>query len=731
MSSQRCLPSDCVAQHARRTELWTRIRAHCRPYFDAEGRYDGNAWSGAERAYDQRVVVELAIALLQGDAEDRALAEQALRANDLMIGHCAFTMDYLLALWHSAAECLTPEMRAWVFAQIRDGSATTVTAPVIAGAGACGYDVSHNGYNLKGMQWHGYNDNHVAMGTSSMLLAGELLEDATLQAAGRASLLNLRDTLQRRGFIHEANDCYLPHTMYPLAAIAAWSTSEECRQLAQDALARLWADLLGHWHPHLGRKLGPSARDYTLGRLSSKGWVMLWYYVFGAEALPGWLSIDDIFDPAPPERRIAWPQHEGNAWNLGFLARLSAQPFIVPEFLQPWVSEKAYPFEIIGTNETGNMLEIYEQVLPDGTKVQHGVTNVQYAGGPHLFTTYLEADWGMGSVDTRLVGSCPNNNFQISYRKRRPLAHIADQGSWYCSYTINDKVMAEEQHVQVMEGMPESATLHGPVHFADAGRFATVQHRRTAIAVYRPRPLEHWKLTSLGLTLLYPKHYGNEVDELWFGDERVEGWSAEVPDIRDIFIKDGPVYIGFRPLISPWLPVDGPAPLPCDLRMKAEQRGLWGCVHLYSYRGPAIALSEQDLSRIGNGFVAEVATEADFPTLDAFKTWFRMSRVVDDTFHWQRLIRYHRDERAGQPKLDLALRWDAWQDRVIFRALNGRSLPEPQFACTGIDNAQLPWLTGDVSDHDNFSWLPTLIDRPQHKHGHQPLPLDIQPGREG
>jgi hypothetical protein len=190
------------------------------------------------------------------------------------------------------------------------------------------------------------------------------------------------------------------------------------------------------------------------------------------------------------------------------------------------------------------------------------------------------------------------------------------------------------------------------------------------------------------------------------------------------------MYLGFRPLIAPWLPVDGPEPLPCPIRLRAEQTDLWGMVHLYSYQGPAARISEQDLSRIGNGFIVEVATERDFPSLDAFKAWFRKGQLVDDTFHWQRLIRYHRDAADGQPKLDLALRWDAWQDRVIFRALNGRSLPEPQFSCTGMNNMQLPWLTGDVSDHDNFSWLPTLINRPQHRHGHQPLPLHLEPATQ-
>ena len=728
--SHPTLHATASAQAARREALWPRIREKSRIYFDAEGRFDGNAHQpGTERQYDQRVVVELAIALLHGDAADRALAEKALRANDLMILNCAFNMDYAMALWHTSADRLTPETRAWFLEEIRQGTITSVDGALLKGAGACGADVSHRGHNLRGIQWHGYNDNHVAMGTSGLILAGELTGHEGEIEAGRASLRQMRELLHRRGFISECNDCYLPHTMYPLASIVAWAKDEECRALAQDGLIRIWSDLLGHWHPNLGRKLGPSARDYTQGRLSSTGWLTLLGYVFGPAALPAWLNLDDILEPelTPPERRLEWPHGGGSSWTLGFLVRVSAQPFEVPDFLASHLSDKPYPCEIVGTNEFGNMLEIWEEVHPETrVKTQHGLGNIQYAGGPHLLTSYMEEDWGMGTADQRLLGMCPNNNWQVSYRKARPLADIRQQGSWYCSYTINDKCMSEENHLEMIEGRPESATAHGPVHFADAGRFAGIQHRRTSILVYRPRPLENWKLTSLGLTLLYPRHYGNQVDELWLGDQRIENWTGASPVITDIFVKDGPVYLGFRPLISPWHEdLDGPASLGVP-HIKVEQRGLWGCIQLLSYSGPALAIRQEcDLARLGSGFLVEVATESDFPNLAAFKAWFRAGRIVDDTFHWQRQIRYHRDAAHGQPPLDLGLRWDAWQDRIISRTLDGRPLPEPQFACTGMDNRELPWLTGEPVGSDATQWLPTLVNRPQHKHGHQPLSVQI------
>lgn len=717
--------ANASAQSHRRAWLYQKVRDRCKAFFDDSGRMltvDG-------QSYDQRIPLELAMALLDGDDEDIQLAERVVTNNPHLIGQCAFSMDYALALLHAGRSRMTPSLERWLIDRITEGSVTSVTVTKIDGAGACGHALSHRGYNLRGMQWHGYNDNHVALGVSSIILAGELIGDDTLVHAGRASLMQLRDTLSRRGFIHEANDGYLPHTIYPLAAVAQWAVDPQCRQLAQHALDRIWSDLIGHWHPNLGRKLAPSARDYMHGRLSQNGLVALLGYVFGESVLAPWQKLADLFEPPESPRRVKFasqttPLHE--AWTMGYIARVALQTYVVPDCLLPLLTERSYPHSIIGTNEFGNMLEIDEEIAADGSKTQHGLTNVQYAGGPHLFTTYMEEDWGMGSADRRLLGTCPNNHFQIAYRKRRPLDSIAEQGNWYCSYTINDKFVGREHHLQLIEQRPQSKVLHGPIHFADAGRYALTQHQRTAIALYRPRPLEHWDLRSLALSLAFPMHFGNDVDELRLGSQRIKNWHGESATLCDILIHDGPVFIGFRPLIN--------EPLTSDVRVRVARDGDWGAVHLYSYRGPSIAIDQEaDLSRIGAGFVVEVATEDDFGSLDEFAAWFSRSLVSDSLFHWQRLVRYHRpaDPGAGRSakKLDLALRWDAWQDRILFRALNGRSLPEPQFECTGIDNADLPWLTDDASNRDNFSWQETLSNRPQHRHGHQPLPLQIKPGR--
>ena len=79
-----------------------------------------------------------------------------------------------------------------VFGNHRErGRQTRHAAPGIPGKRAGGSNVWHRGYNLRGIQWHGYNDNHVALGTSALILGGELVDRRDDVEAGRASLMQI------------------------------------------------------------------------------------------------------------------------------------------------------------------------------------------------------------------------------------------------------------------------------------------------------------------------------------------------------------------------------------------------------------------------------------------------------------------------------------------------------------------------------------------------------------
>ncbi len=668
----------------RREWIFDRVRQGFRPYVTSQGVWQSPP--GANAQPDPRVLAEVALPFLLGDEADRALAECLLRGEAVRgrINQCSFTTEYVLAAIHGAGDSMPDALRDYLYERIEDGLLR---------------------YAKKDLQHHGYNDNHVTLATASLILGGELIGNRQAVDEGRANLLNFRDTFLRRGFMHETNDCYLPHSLYSTAAVAAFARDEECRELATQCEARIWADLIGHWHPNLGRKPGPSARDYTGGRLNQSGFALLLWLNVG-DCLPRTATCheDVLSEQPPPERYFAFngDPHD-NHWNLGFAARLAAHDYHLPEGLRELLTDRRFPHRIRGTHEVGHFNESGR--TPDGGNDVLPVA-IPFSAREIYTEQYQEADWAMGTASQRMIGNCPNNNWSIAWRKRQPFTRTADQNILFCSYTINDKSCTGRHAFELEPGITCNEDVE---HWFDNGRYAAIQHERTAIMLYRPRLHDHHRLTSLATTLVMPFCWKNHVDRLCLGDRDIEDFNGEAEELCDIFIADGPLYIGIRPLLSRPQPCAGP-------RIIARREACWGTIHLTSYRGPAMDLPEIDLCRIGGGFLCEVATTSDFPTLDAFRDWFRQGELLDDQQFFMRQVRYQRDGLA------LGIRYDVWNDAIMYRMLNGRSLPMPPFDCTGIDPASLPWLTDDAADLDHLSWAVRQSRR-------ELAPHCIEPGR--
>jgi hypothetical protein len=71
-----------------------------------------------------------------------------------------------------------------------------------------------------------------------------------------------------------------------------------------------------------------------------------------------------------------------------------------------------------------------------------------------------------------------------------------------------------------------------------------------------------------------------------------------------------------------------------------------------------------------------------------------------------------RQVRWARPGLTMGLRYDVWNDHIMYRMVNGRRMRQPEFACSGIDNDALPWLTEDVRDWDHIHWAIEQARRP-------------------
>ena len=666
----------------RRDWIFDQVRHVFRRFVDDEGRWQHPP--AVRNQPDPRVLVQVTLPFLLGTEADRSLALKLVQnplVHERLLGpgRCAFSIEYALAVLFAGGDAVSGEVRKILLEGV-------------------GQDLLH--YASTDLRHHGYNDNHVTLATGTLILGGQLTGNAEAVEEGRANLLNFRDTFLRRGFMHEMNDCYIPHSLYPIAAVAEWAEDAEIRQLALDCEARIWIDWIGHWHVNLARKLGPSARDYTSGRLHPLHSNTVLWTIFGDRFGQPVFPPADSFTPAPPERAFAFNGYPSDGhWNLGFFSRMAAHPYHIPEEVGALMYERTYPHVISGTHEVGNFIEMVR--IPNHPHPQSAESIVPDSvpfGGREIYTyQYQEADWGMGTASQRMIGSCPNNNWSISYRKAAPLERTADQGMIFCSMTVNDKACSGDHTFVLNPLLPTPQNREQVEHWHDTGRYAAMQHERTSLLLYRPRVFDRHHLESVATSVVFPFTFGNSVERMDLGDRRISDFQGESLELDDLFIEDGPLRIAIRPLVS--------RNVPADVRVRFVREKYWGLVHFYTYRGPALNLAERDLCRLGGGFICEVALRSEHKSMEDFKAWFRRGEVIDQEQAFMRHVHYH---RAG---LDLGLRWDEWADTIVLRSLNGAAMPTPKFQCSGLEAARLPWMAGSFAGLDHVSWLRRQANR--------------------
>jgi hypothetical protein len=682
-------PWTAAGMSERREVVFEKIRQSVKLFFDEDGRWrDDN-----EGRDDPRVYVQISLPLLLGNNNDQALA-RTLLDDDVVkarINHCSFTTEYLMAVINGMGEKMPEDLRDVLRNRVKDG-------------------ILH--YAKKDLQHHGYNDNHVTLATSSLIIGGQFVGNEEAIEQGRLNLLNFRDTFLRRGFMHETNDCYIPHTLYSTAMVAEFAEDREIRELALNCEARIWADWIGHWHLNLSRKPGPSARDYTFGRLNPMSFNIALWCILGDRFASAVYPYENIFKTELPSEQYFSCYNKGDMfWNMGFLARMMAHSYHIPEEVAKLAYHRDYPHIIKGTHEVGHFNESVSWEMDDGHKGKHLMNQalpfvVPFSGREIYTYQYQEKDWAMGTASQRMIGNCPNNNWGVYYRKADPLVSTKDQGMIFCSFTINDKNVSGSHDFEMLKDNPQAVNHEDFVHWFDNGHYAGMQHEGTSIMLYRPRVHEMHKITSLSTTLVFPLTFKNRVEHIYFGDKEIVDFDGECAELDDIFIEDGFVYVGIKPLLS--------RPQSSPIRMKASKQGECGLIDLYSYMGREISLTEMDLCRIGGGFLCEVRNKDDFDSIEDFRKWFSAGRVLDDQTFFMRQVRYHRDD------LDMAMRYDVWGDNIMYRMLNGREMEKTKFSCSGIDNQSLPWLCGDVSGLDHFSWAFKQSERELAEHCIEP-----------
>jgi len=649
--------SDCIRNSAelRRWEVARLTADHCTEHFTVDGD-----WRGMAPAPDTRKTFWLCFGLLADASNDEAIA-----LANAILGRLEFKH-------HSRTR--TPEEAASEFdifvtnhaVQMLAVHSEVLTSPVrkkVEGWARVALD-DYPGDRQADYQFHGANDNMPAKATLGLILGGEYFGDDRAVAHGLWNLRQLRSLLTRRGLISEyTSPTYSPLTLVNLTEIALHASHPEAIELARQCVERIWADILGHYHPPTGTMAGPYSRAYQLDSTAH----------FSTTACLLWLALGDecvTFNPVEELQRDTMRlvyHHTDLTTQIGVLAWLTSCPLVPPPYLIRWVGQRSYPFR---------MRADAERCGPDSAEVHTSL----YAEKDFALGTSLGEPW------TRLQSEA----FFLQYRRHQPLRDVADVRTIYVRY--------------LMDGQEPSSTGEG--HLLKPQALVHTLHKdRVALVLARPlERLAEQSVRVLKFSAVIPTHFGA------LAHIEIAPGNGVSPCGHHVFIKDGPVHIALRGLHATRRGDDSDDEFSTGIRVEATAEGDFQVVSFYNYAGPERLFSEEEIVETLNGLICVIGLEAE-ESFEGFKRRVLSAQLLDYYSFDQRTITYE----LGNTELSASYAVSA--NRFRFVTIDGVPMPRPRWQADGLPASRLPFL-GEAAettplesfpyDHLRVIWAPNL-----------------------
>lgn len=611
--------------------------AHRRVCFDL---YRDDGTFAHERGADWRGHLWHAMSFLNGDA-------QHIRRANAMLRYIANRggSDF----WSSAA--------ASILARFNDHLEQDVAKALHQRLGEFVVKVRHSRFN-------GYNDNFPAMAALTVLVGAEITDQKRYIDDGLSILHSLRELLVRRGMISEyASPTYTAITLTCLAEIVELSKHEEARDLARQAEHRIWLELGARVHPATSFLAGPHSRAYLVDMCAHPhNFHIVAYQVFGetifVNPLTGQL--------APREGQVL---HGGGVPEFvqSHVGWHTTPTYHVPDIAAEAALSKRYPFTVRASTEHGGFPRNWSR--PE----RHGETpTLEYQAGESHLHTYLREDFAIGCASRPFLDSYQHTAMHVVYRRRQPAESIADIGTMFARYVVNDRPPRMDQHMPD-EGRPLCVGEAGAVMMLYAAKPAWTNSPPVENAAGDP-------VRSLKLSLVVPSMFG-QPDEVWIGNRKVAAWRGQSDEPEPIFLRDGLVYAAIHPVIG--------SNLGRRHAVRLEEVNGFGMISLMNYEGDARTFALIDVLTCRNGLVIEIGAAAD-GSFEAFRQKHSTPSISD---------RYEantgmRECRYARPGLTLAMKVTHLSEGVKFRMVNDRLVHEPKFEATALDVSDQPWMAG-------------------------------------
>ncbi len=611
---------DAAGQSRRRGEYLRMVRDWARNYFSPDG-----SWRGPGAPPETREWLWTVFAELDGGPADLELASRLVLAAPEPgrpdYPFCVFANNHAAHLLAVHGGLFSPAARArletWTRQALQEKAGDRQAA----------------------LQFHGYNDNMPAKGTLGLVLGGEYFGDTAAVEHGLWNLHQVRRLLARRGVISEhCSPTYSPLTLTNLTSIAAHARSAEARELAAACVARIWAELLAHYHAPTKSVTGPYSRSYmtdSVGHLSALH--QLFWLVFGPDAVP-----DPMAElQRQPARLVV--HHSGDVFFVmicfAFVAASHHEP---PAPFVDWVRGRQFPFRFAATTERGE----------GGTL---GAGPAAWPASPVTIENFQTALFAVGTSNGDWVHQA--ERWHVAYRRKQQVQDWADVRHLTLRYLVNDGLpgQTEPSPRGDFNGEPPLVPEHGAHHVVQAGAIAMI--------VSRPGPpLAGKPVTRMGLAVVLPEHL-NRVEVL--------KWES-----GHVWLRDGRFQMAIRPLgIRAWSTATPP--------VQFLESGAYRLVFFPNYEGEARQFTDDELKATAAGFIAIPASLDDFSE-EEFRTQVLSAQLTDYIWNNQRIVQWSGFGRT------LELSHGILTNGVRFVAVDGTAVNTPVWSADGLPFAELP-----------------------------------------
>jgi len=430
----------------------------------------------------------------------------------------------------------------------------------------------------------------------------------------------------------------------------------------------MWAEMATHWHAPTSRLAGPYSRAYWVDTVGHTHLIhgLLWV-VFGDAIFVN--PVDSLLHPLPDQViHCGW-----DTLMMPNIAWLVSADCHCPDRLAETLLSKPDGFSVTCTSESIPSLMRGYRTYGDGRR-EYFDNPLEYPAFSGPNTAYLTRDFALGTGCSGYHDGALTETMHITYRRKVPARTLGDTRAVTCRYIYNGKLPERRNYYSVIDGE------HGPDVFRDEGRKWGLQHGPCSLVAYRPKPFEAHEVSSMKLSVLLPTHFA-PVEEVRIGGP--DPLAVESAEPRPVFVKDGPVYLCFRPLSC--------TDLGRRSAVRLETAPHFLMVSFYNYEGPARAFTPREALLTASGVLVHAASVREFPSLEAFMQWCALGTLTDAMEESEggvtRWIRYKR------PGLELRLALSPASEGILLATVNGRPRPQPIFSATGVDADALPFLS--------------------------------------